>query len=49
MLLYARDPFGFLARCAREYGEVVRLTGPGGPSMLHQRHRAAKKDEHNAQ
>lgn len=23
---YTRDPFGFLLRCAREYGDVVRLT-----------------------
>lgn len=25
----ARDPLGFLTRCAREYGDVVRLTAPG--------------------
>jgi len=28
-LQYTRDPLGFLTRCAREYGDVVRLTGPG--------------------
>jgi cytochrome P450 len=28
-LAYARDPLGFLMRCAREYGDVVRLRGPG--------------------
>jgi pimeloyl-ACP methyl ester carboxylesterase len=25
LLEYARDPLGFLTRCAREYGDVVRL------------------------
>jgi cytochrome P450 len=29
LLPYARDPLGFLTRCAREYGDVVRLRGPG--------------------
>ena len=29
LLDYARDPLGFLARCSREYGDVVRLRFPG--------------------
>ncbi len=29
ILPYARDPLGFLTRCARAYGDAVRLTGPG--------------------
>jgi cytochrome P450 len=28
-LQYARDPLGFLTRCARKYGDVVRLRAPG--------------------
>jgi cytochrome P450 len=28
-LQYARDPLGFLTRCARKYGDVVRLAAPG--------------------
>jgi cytochrome P450 len=28
-LQYERDPLGFLTRCAREYGEVVRFRVPG--------------------
>jgi cytochrome P450 len=28
-LQYARDPLGFLTHCARTFGDVVRLTGPG--------------------
>src|SRR5919202_3818515 len=38
---YARDPLGFLARCAREYGDVVRLRFMGqtfyllsGPDLI---------------
>src|SRR5947207_7452697 len=29
LLPYMRDPLGFLTRCTREYGDVVRLRGPG--------------------
>jgi len=28
LLRYMRDPLGFLTRCAREYGDVVRLRAP---------------------
>jgi cytochrome P450 len=28
LIAYARDPLGFLTRCAREYGDVVRLCSP---------------------
>ena len=34
MLGYARDPLGFLTRCSREYGDVVRLRFPGPPVYL---------------
>src|SRR3954447_15307040 len=29
LLPAARDPLGYLTRCAREYGDVVRLHAPG--------------------
>ena len=31
---YSRDPLGFLSRCARKYGDVVRLRFPGPPAYL---------------
>jgi cytochrome P450 len=31
---WARDPLGFLTRCSREYGDVVRLGFPGPPAYL---------------
>jgi cytochrome P450 len=31
---FKRDPLGFLTRCAREYGDIVRLTFPGRPTYL---------------
>ena len=34
MLGYARDPLGFLTRCSREYGDVVRLRFPGTLAYL---------------
>src|SRR5215216_2764118 len=34
MLGYARDPLGFLVRCSREHGDVVRLRFPGPPVYL---------------
>ena len=34
LLDYARDPLGFLTRCSREYGDVVRLRFPGLPLYL---------------
>ena len=34
LLAYSRDPLGFLTRCAREYGDVVRLGFPGPPAYL---------------
>lgn len=34
LLDYSRDPLGFLSRCAREYGDVVRLNFPGPPAYL---------------
>ena len=34
MLGYARDPLGFLRRCSREYGDVVRLRFPGTLAYL---------------
>lgn len=34
LLEYSRDPLGFLSRCAREYGDVVRLEFPGPPAYL---------------
>ena len=33
-LSYARDPLGFVTRCAREHGDVVRLRLPGPPAYL---------------
>jgi cytochrome P450 len=34
LLDYSRDPLGFLTRCSREYGDVVRLRFPGPPAYL---------------
>jgi cytochrome P450 len=34
MLGYARDPLGFLTRCSREHGDVVRLRFPGTLAYL---------------
>ncbi len=34
LLDYSRDPLNFLARSAREYGDVVRLQFPGPPAYL---------------
>jgi cytochrome P450 len=34
MIGYARDPLGFLTRCSREYGDVVRLRFPGTLAYL---------------
>ncbi|CAN5664399.1 cytochrome P450 [soil metagenome] len=34
LLDYSRDPLGFLARSAREYGDVVSLQFPGMPAYL---------------
>ncbi len=34
LLAYSRDPLGFLTRCAREYGDVVKLGFPGPPAYL---------------
>ena len=34
LLAYSRDPLGFLTRCSREYGDVVRLGFPGPPACL---------------
>ena len=34
LLAYSRDPLGFLTRCSREYGDVVRLGFPGPPAYL---------------
>ena len=34
LLAYSRDPLGFLSRCSREYGDVVRLGFPGPPAYL---------------
>ncbi|MGF1470214.1 MAG: cytochrome P450 [Rubrobacteraceae bacterium] len=34
LLDYSRNPLGFLTRCAREYGDVVRLQFPGPPAYL---------------
>ena len=34
LLAYSRDPLGFLIRCSREYGDVVRLGFPGPPAYL---------------
>ncbi|MDQ3791593.1 MAG: cytochrome P450, partial [Actinomycetota bacterium] len=31
---YARDPLGYLTRCSREYGDVVRLRFPGTLAYL---------------
>ncbi len=34
LFAYSRDPLGFLSRCSREYGDVVRLGFPGPPAYL---------------
>ena len=34
LLDYSRDPLAFLTRCARQYGDVVRLQFPGPPAYL---------------
>jgi cytochrome P450 len=34
LLDYSRNPLDFLTRCAREYGDVVRLKFPGPPAYL---------------
>ena len=34
LLAYSWDPLGFLTRCSREYGDVVRLGFPGPPAYL---------------
>lgn len=34
LLGYARDPLGFMARCSRDYGDVVRLRMAGLPLYL---------------
>lgn len=34
LLDYSRDPLGFLTRCSREYGDVVRLRFPGPLAYL---------------
>src|SRR5918997_3385516 len=34
LLDYARDPLGFMARCSRDYGDVVRLRMAGLPLYL---------------
>ena len=33
-LYFKRDPLGFLTRCAREYGDIVRLSFLGRPTYL---------------
>src|SRR3712207_2879001 len=33
-LEFKRDPLGFLTRCSREYGDVVRLSFLGGSTYL---------------
>jgi cytochrome P450 len=34
LLDYARDPLGFMSRCSKEYGDIVRLRFPGLPLYL---------------